>query len=206
MHFTRDPIVETILTPKEGHKLSIRSSNGAKSDEYLVDAVEVITFGHVYFLRSLERPKAFLLPLSDYEIIEVREMKIPLQATSYEKAIKIPSKSSAKKEEKKAAKKSQKPNASQNAPQKEEKKSEEKPAQVATDKKEVKKKGRRSKKKKEESKQEKVEEKVEAKATEKKEPEKKLVPPPATLISETINRYKTILLPEEEVSTEEESS
>ena len=171
MHFTRDPIIETIMTPKEGHKLAIRSSSGTKSEEYLVDAVEVITFGNVYFLRSLERPKAFLLPLSDYEVIEVREMKVPLQATSYEKAIKIPSKKGGKSEEKRSGKRTKKQRIETNVEESNKKKEIATESTIeAREEKAFKKSKRTTSKKKQ-------------KANLGVNREQKILPPPATLIS-----------------------
>ncbi len=79
MDFTREPIIETIITPKEGYKLVIRSSKGVGQEEYFVDAVEVVAFGRAFFFRSLEKPKAFLVPISDYEVLEVREARMVLK-------------------------------------------------------------------------------------------------------------------------------
>jgi hypothetical protein len=87
--FTREPIIETIITPKEGHKLVIRSSKSAGQEEYFVDAVEIIAFGHALFFRSLERPKAFLVPVSDYEVLEVREARMVLKNVGMDRSIKI---------------------------------------------------------------------------------------------------------------------
>lgn len=89
MNFTRDPIIETVITPKEGFKLLVRSSTQDKGDEYQVDAIEVVSFGKSMFYRSLEKPKAFLLPVSDYEVIEVKETRVVLKKASLEKPIKI---------------------------------------------------------------------------------------------------------------------
>jgi hypothetical protein len=89
MNFTREPIIETIISPKEGYKLLVRSSKGESSDEYFVDAVEVVSFGKAFFFRSLERPKSFLVPVGDYEILEVKETRVALKNASYEKNIKI---------------------------------------------------------------------------------------------------------------------
>lgn len=79
MNFTREPIVETIITPKEGFKLVLRNSKGGGQEEFFVDAVEVITFGKNCFYRSLEKPKSFLVPVADYEIVEVRETRMLLK-------------------------------------------------------------------------------------------------------------------------------
>jgi len=89
MNFTREPIIETIISPKEGYKLLVRSSKGESSDEYYVDASEVVSFGRAFFFRSLERPKSFLVPAGDYEILEVKETRVALKNASYEKSIKI---------------------------------------------------------------------------------------------------------------------
>ena len=63
MNFTREPIIETIISPKEGYKLLVRSSKGeSRQKNIIVDAVEVVSFGRAFFFRSLERPKAFFVP------------------------------------------------------------------------------------------------------------------------------------------------
>ncbi|HSX03096.1 MAG TPA: hypothetical protein VLG76_00010 [Rhabdochlamydiaceae bacterium] len=89
MNFTREPIIETIVTPMEGYKLIVRSSKGTAQEEFVVDAVEVVSFGHSFFFRSLEKPKAFLVPISDYEILEVKETRVVLKSVGVERAIKI---------------------------------------------------------------------------------------------------------------------
>jgi hypothetical protein len=90
VNFTREPIIETIISPKEGHKLLVRSSRGGSdAEEFYVDAVEVVSFGKGYFFRSLERPKAFLVPVSDYEVLEVKEARVALKNVSHERNIKI---------------------------------------------------------------------------------------------------------------------
>ena len=73
MNFTREPIIETIISPKDGYKLLVRNSKGENFEEHYVDAVEVVSFGRAFFFRSMERPKAFLVPVSDYEILEVKD-------------------------------------------------------------------------------------------------------------------------------------
>lgn len=89
MDFTREPIIETVITPKEGCKLVVRSSHAAGQEEFFVDAVQVVSFGHSFFFRSLERPKTFLVPVSDYEIVEVREPRLVLKNVGIDKSIKI---------------------------------------------------------------------------------------------------------------------
>lgn len=89
MDFTREPIIETVITPKEGCKLVVRSSKSTAQEEYFVDAIEVVSFGHSFFFRSLERPKAFLVPVSDYEVLEVREARMVLKNVGIDRTIKI---------------------------------------------------------------------------------------------------------------------
>lgn len=72
MNFTREPIILTIITPKDGYRLSVRSCFRG-SEEYIVDAVEMISFGNDTFYRSLERTKAFFVPTNSYEVVEVKE-------------------------------------------------------------------------------------------------------------------------------------
>lgn len=89
MDFTREPIIETVITPKEGCKLVVRSSKSTGQEEYFVDSVEVVSFGNSFFFRSMERPKSFLVPVSDYEILEVREARMVLKNVGMDRAIKI---------------------------------------------------------------------------------------------------------------------
>lgn len=89
MNFTREPIIETIVSPKEGYKLLVRNSKGGNQEEYFVDAVEVVSFGHSLFFRCLEKPKEFLVPVSDYEILEVKEARVVLKNVGHERNIKI---------------------------------------------------------------------------------------------------------------------
>lgn len=89
MDFTREPIIETVITPKEGCKIVVRSSKSAGQEEYFVDAVEVVSFGSALFFRSTERPKAFLVPATDYEVLEVREARLVLKNVGLDRSIKI---------------------------------------------------------------------------------------------------------------------
>jgi hypothetical protein len=87
--FTREPMIETVITPREGAKLVVRSSKASAQEEYFVDAVEVVTFGSAIFFRSTEKPKAFLVPASDYEVLEAREARIVLKNVGSDRSIKI---------------------------------------------------------------------------------------------------------------------
>ena len=90
MDFTRHPIIETVITPRDGFRLAVRSSKNIGQEEFSVEAVEVVSFGSSCFFRSTDRAKAFLVPVSDYEIVEIRENKIPLKAATLEGTIRIP--------------------------------------------------------------------------------------------------------------------
>jgi hypothetical protein len=89
VNFTREPIIETVITPREGCTLVVRSSKGNGQEDYFVDAVEVVSFGHSFFFRSQERPKSFLVPVSDYEILELKETRMVLKNVSTDRSIKI---------------------------------------------------------------------------------------------------------------------
>ena len=171
MNFTRDPIIETVITPREGCKLVIRSSKGTGQEEYLVDAVEVVSFGHSFFFRSPERPKSFLVPISDYEVFETKETKLTLKKASSERSIKIgggkePSKSKTEdsaEEKKPKRRRSRKSKARTDTPTPGTEGSEDAPQTENQDAEEV------------------------------KAPSfiSKLFPPPTTLIKETLGKYKT---------------
>lgn len=89
MNFTREPIIETVIMPREGCKLLVRNSKGGGQEEYYVDSIEVVSFGRSFFFRSQERPKSFLVPVSDYEILEQKEMRMSLKNAAPERSIKI---------------------------------------------------------------------------------------------------------------------
>lgn len=89
MDFTRQPLIESVITAKEGCKLVVRSSKGSGQEEYFVDAVEVVSFGNSFFFRSQEKPKSFLVPVTDYEILEVREARMVLKNVGVDRSIKI---------------------------------------------------------------------------------------------------------------------
>jgi len=80
--FTREPIIETVITPREGYRLVVRSSKGAGYEEHFVEALEVVSFGSSVFFRCVERPKPFIVPVADYEVLEVREPRMVLKTPS----------------------------------------------------------------------------------------------------------------------------
>ena len=87
MQFTREPTVESILCAKEGFKLSIKNSKNPATEPLLVESVQIVSFGGAIFYRHQDRPKAFLLPACDYEVVEVREMKLALKTPAVEKGV-----------------------------------------------------------------------------------------------------------------------
>lgn len=89
MNFTRDPIIETVIIPREGYKLLVRNSKGKGTEEYCLDSVEIISFGQSLFFRSQERPKSFIVPVSDYEVFEQKEVRMSLKNVAPESSIKI---------------------------------------------------------------------------------------------------------------------
>ena len=89
MNFTREPIIETVITPRDGCKLVVRNSKAPGQEEYIVEAVEVVSFGQSIFFRSLERPRSFLVPVSDYEVLELKETRMALKSVPTERSIKI---------------------------------------------------------------------------------------------------------------------
>lgn len=89
MDFTREPVIETVISSKEGSKLVVRNSKVAGSEEYFVDAIEVICFGQAIFFRCSEKPKPFLVPASDYEVLEAKESRMVLKNVGNDRSIKI---------------------------------------------------------------------------------------------------------------------
>jgi len=180
VHFTREPLTETIITPREGYKLLLRAV-GECQEEYVVDSVEVVTFGACWFFRSLEKPRVFLLPMLGYEIVEIQETRTVLKKPQVGKTIKIGAK---KKDVLKAVKAKEK--------EEEEEEEEESPPREEA-KRQAKKwtRARRSKIGKGEVVPEPKDEEG-ASGMKKSEPIRRttLLPPPTSLISEQIDRYK----------------
>lgn len=204
MNFTREPIIETVITPKEGFKLVIRNSKGSGQEEFFVDAVEVISFGNTSFFRSLEKPKSFLVPVNDYEVLEVREARMVLKtATVSDKGIKIGrGREPSLKLPKEQVASSEASESTSLADQK-------------ADKRRERRRGR--KKKASDSAQPPInseedgeggepaaEVKAEKVPSTHEERPKSLIPPPPTLISETLFRYKDVSLTEKDEGKKEE--
>lgn len=200
MDFTREPIIESVITPKEGCKLVIRSSKGAGQEEFFVDAVEIVSFGTTFFLRSLEKPKAFLVPASDYEILEVRETRMVLKNVGIDRSIKIGGgKEAPKKKEPKPEPKKEAPEPQAEPKRKERRRNYRKKKgreEVVSEQPQKEEKSLRPQEKKINipPPREIKEEQGEVDYTQPLRPTSSIIgsllPPPPTLISETIERYK----------------
>ncbi len=209
MQFTREPIVETIISARDGHKLTLKGSKEHSAEEFIVDAVEVISFGTALFFRSLEPSKHFLLPVSDYQIVETREVRMTLKAATPERTVKIgtreksvketketkPARESKSKDSRKKEKEASIVDETKDEDSSEEQPQEESaqdiPTEAAAEKTTDKKKDRRRNRKKKV-----IREKEEAAAAAseghpiEERPPVVLLPPPTTLISETLAHYK----------------
>lgn len=89
MYFTRDPVIETVITSREGYKLSVRNTKHFSQDPFVVEAVEVISLGNTCFFRNCDHSKPFIVPAGDYEVMEIRDTKINLKAVGLDRGIKI---------------------------------------------------------------------------------------------------------------------
>lgn len=185
MNFTREPVIETVITPREGCKLLVRNSKSSGQEDYYVEAIEVVSFGHSFFFRSQERPKAFLVPVSDYEVLEVKETRMTLKNVSGDRSIKIGGGREAPPARQQSSSEEGEPAPEKGGPDR---------------KRERRRRGRRGRDRyeretKEAPKEETVTEMVVAEETkiEEKAPSfiSKLFPPPSTLIRESLERYKT---------------
>lgn len=177
MDFTREPVVETVITPKEGHKLIIRASSGNGEEQYSVGAVEVVSFGGNCFFRFLEKPKAFLLPMNHYEVVEAREIRTVLKKPQIEKSIKIA-----------GGRKVSPPPLPSFSEESKEGESKEEESKEELPRRKEKKRGRKSLKK--ESFLEKPAERESETPPPPSSQKRTLLPPPALLISDSIDRYK----------------
>lgn len=210
MDFTREPIIETVISAREGCRILIRNSKTPGQEEFVVDALEIVNIGAACFFRNRERPKAFLVPATDYEVIEVRDTRLGLKAASFESTFKAGPKKLAVKEERvePSVKQEEEPSQPESRPptKREKKKGgrrrrSEESAPQEPEKKEVAEKVEPPKKAKKEV--EKVVDLPEEPSGEKSAP-RSLVPPPTTLIRDEIERlrqdeqYKGAFYPQEE--------
>lgn len=89
MHFTREPIVESVLSARDGYKLVLKNSKLASTTEISAEVIEIVSFAGTVFYRSQDRSKNFLLPASDFELSEVKDGRLVLKNISLEKSNKL---------------------------------------------------------------------------------------------------------------------
>jgi hypothetical protein len=89
VHFTREPIVESVLSARDGYKLVLKNSKLSSSTEISAEVIEIVSFTGTLFYRSQDRSKNFLLPASDFEVSEVKDARLVLKNISLEKSNKL---------------------------------------------------------------------------------------------------------------------
>lgn len=71
MHFTREPIIETIISARAGGELVLRSF-GHDAIEFRATTIEVIQLGTIIFYRSSDMYNDFLLSSQSHSLFETR--------------------------------------------------------------------------------------------------------------------------------------
>jgi hypothetical protein len=89
VHYTREPIIESILSARDGFKLVLKNSKTVSSQEISAEVIEIVSFAGAVFYRSQDRSKNFLVPASDFEIAEVKDARLVLKNISLEKSSKL---------------------------------------------------------------------------------------------------------------------
>lgn len=79
MYFTREPIIQTIISAREGYTICIRSLS--TEEEVQVEVVELVTFDTMSFYRCTEKGTMYLLPANNYQILEERVQSMVLKTT-----------------------------------------------------------------------------------------------------------------------------
>src|SRR3990167_10702335 len=87
--YKKEPIQESIISARDGHKILVKSTKHSTEGEFFVDAVEVVSFGPQIFYRCLEKPRPFFLPASDFLIEEVKDQKVAIRHTVEGKNTKV---------------------------------------------------------------------------------------------------------------------
>lgn len=89
MHFTREPIIESVLSARDGYKLVLKNSKLSSTTDISAEVIEIVSFAGTLFYRSQDRSKNFLLPASDFEISEIKDARLVLKNISLEKSSKL---------------------------------------------------------------------------------------------------------------------
>lgn len=77
MDFTRIPLLETILTAREGYVLHLHNC-WREEEHYTAAALQLVTIGGVLFYRAAEDPCLFLLPANAYRVTESKQPSLGL--------------------------------------------------------------------------------------------------------------------------------
>lgn len=88
MYFTREPIIQTIISAREGYTICVRSL--ATEEDIAVEVVELVTFDNLGFYRFTEKGNSYLFPIKSYLLVEQRIQGMVLKSSGRkEKEIKI---------------------------------------------------------------------------------------------------------------------
>lgn len=94
MYYTREPIILSVLSAKEGYNLVLKSTKISNEEPYAVASVSIVNFSGAIFYRSLF-DRDFLLPVSDYIVVEEKQVKLNVKlATKKNDEIKQPKRAS----------------------------------------------------------------------------------------------------------------
>ncbi|MEC8307253.1 MAG: hypothetical protein VXZ72_05365 [Chlamydiota bacterium] len=81
MEFTREPIIETVISASEGYLLHLKHG----SETYQVISLQIVSWGSLFFVRSLEQDHQFLMPLDEVAITEHKVSYAGLRLPANEK-------------------------------------------------------------------------------------------------------------------------
>lgn len=179
MNFTREPLIESVISSNDGYKLRLTkiTRNKEQEEDFLVDALEVVSFGSSYFYRHREKPKSFLLPVNEYVLVQVKDTRLSLKYATVDKSIKItPDKEMKKSESRSSSGKSANQNVKEGQKEKVvDKKVQKKPSKTKVEKKEI------------------VKEPKSTKVVDKDQGDQttaRVLAPPLNLISDSLKKYK----------------
>jgi hypothetical protein len=77
------------LSARDGFKLVLKNSKMTTGSEVSAEVIEIVSFSGNVFYRSQDRSKNFLLPASDYEVQEVKDSRLVLKNISLDKSNKL---------------------------------------------------------------------------------------------------------------------
>ena len=77
------------MSARDGFKLVLKNSKMSVGSEVSAEVIEIVSFSGNVFYRSQDRSKNFLLPASDYEVQEVKDSRLVLKNITLEKSNKL---------------------------------------------------------------------------------------------------------------------